>query len=118
MNAQTALIIAASMHSVQTLLVHSTVNVNLGFLEMEFPVQVRQVNFIASLVIFLFYDQYLLFLDIDECSTNPCGLNAACADKEGSFDCQCNAGFSGDGFSCTGNQASCLQLKYLFGAKN
>ena len=56
MNAQTALIIAASMHSVQTLLVHSTVNVNLGFLEMEFPVQVRQVNFIASLVIFLFYD--------------------------------------------------------------
>jgi hypothetical protein len=111
-------ILVASTLLVLTKKVLLIVNVMLGFLEMEFPVQVRQVNFIASLVIFLFYDQYLLFLDINECLTNPCGLNAACADKEGSFDCQCNTGFSGDGFSCTGNQASCLRLKYLFGAKN
>ena len=54
MNAQTTLIIATSMHSVQTLLVHLTVNVKLGFLEMEFPVQVIQINFITI------YNSFLL----------------------------------------------------------
>ena len=43
----------------------------------------------------------LVFLDIDECSFNPCDVNANCTDNEGSFDCQCKHGFSGDGLNCT-----------------
>ena len=41
------------------------------------------------------------FEDIDECLNTPCNSNANCTDNEGSFDCQCNAGFSGDGLNCT-----------------
>jgi hypothetical protein len=41
------------------------------------------------------------FPDIDECSRNPCHNNANCTDHEGSFECHCNIGFSGNGLNCT-----------------
>ena len=45
---------------------------------------------------------YGYFSDIDECATNTdnCNENALCTDVEGSFECVCNTGFSGDGVSC------------------
>ncbi|XP_028413932.1 fibrillin-1-like [Dendronephthya gigantea] len=40
--------------------------------------------------------------DKDECAIDdPCGLNAACNNIDGSFTCVCNPGFSGDGLTCT-----------------
>ena len=51
---------------------------------------------------FFFHDYYLLFLDINECLTNPCGSNASCTDNEGSFVCKCGVGYSGNGFVCSG----------------
>ncbi|CAB4015477.1 nidogen-2 isoform X2 [Paramuricea clavata] len=39
--------------------------------------------------------------DIYECLMNPCHVNARCTDSEGSFVCQCDVGFSGDGISCS-----------------
>ena len=43
-------------------------------------------------------------LDIDECVTDlPCSSDAQCTNIEGSFMCECNSGFDGDGFNCTGN---------------
>ena len=43
--------------------------------------------------------------DINECivDTNNCDVNAACINTVGSFLCECNPGFSGDGTSCQGN---------------
>ena len=42
-------------------------------------------------------------LDIDECVTDsPCSTNAECTNTEGSFVCECNMGFDGDGYNCTG----------------
>ena len=43
-------------------------------------------------------------LDIDECSVmmDICHADANCTDMEGSFTCQCNNGFIGDGINCTG----------------
>ena len=41
--------------------------------------------------------------DLNECNnavTNNCHENATCTNKEGSFSCQCNEGFIGDGVSC------------------
>ena len=42
--------------------------------------------------------------DIDECSTNShgCDVNAVCSNTVGSYVCACKAGFTGDGFTCTG----------------
>ena len=43
-------------------------------------------------------------IDINECNGtgNDCHINATCDDTIGSFECDCNAGFIGDGVNCTG----------------
>ena len=44
----------------------------------------------------------LFFLDINECkSANPCDDNASCSNNVGSYVCQCNNGFVGDGKTCS-----------------
>ena len=44
-----------------------------------------------------------LFADNDECSpTSPCHADATCVNNPGSYECNCNPGYSGNGFSCTG----------------
>ena len=42
--------------------------------------------------------------DVNECSrgTSRCSSNGTCTDTIGSYTCSCNAGFSGDGFTCQG----------------
>ena len=44
------------------------------------------------------------YLDIDECTSDPCDGNANCTNTKRSFVCECNVGFSGDGFDCTGKK--------------
>ena len=54
---------------------------------------------------FFFLNRKLLYLtDINVCLPSPCDPNAVCQNTIGSleFSCRCNAGFIGDGFSCTG----------------
>ena len=45
-----------------------------------------------------------LVADINECleGTHICDSNAACDNDDGSYDCSCNTGYTGDGFSCSG----------------
>jgi len=47
--------------------------------------------------------------DTDECASNNggCDTNAACSNNLGSFTCVCNTGYTGDGFSCTGDKKTC-----------
>jgi len=42
-------------------------------------------------------------VDVDECElgTDDCDSNATCTNTEGSYDCTCNAGYEGDGVTCT-----------------
>ena len=50
------------------------------------------------------------FTDINECSDDPCDSNADCMNTEGSFLCQCQNGFNGDGFACTGKHLFYIQI--------
>ena len=49
---------------------------------------------------------FLLYshIDIDECETSSvmCASNASCMNMDGSYECTCDSGYSGDGLSCTG----------------
>ena len=44
-------------------------------------------------------------VDINECDLDldNCDENAACTNTDGSFTCECNHGFSGNGTLCQGN---------------
>ena len=64
---------------------------------------------------------FFFSLDIDECSTNShsCDVNAVCSNNVGSYACACKAGFTGDGYTCTGepfksNVNVCLICLFLF----
>ena len=46
----------------------------------------------------------LIVIDLNECDLNydGCDGNATCNDTDGSYECTCNDGYTGDGFSCSG----------------
>uniref|UniRef100_A0A7N8YPF2 Nidogen 2a (osteonidogen) n=1 Tax=Mastacembelus armatus TaxID=205130 RepID=A0A7N8YPF2_9TELE len=48
---------------------------------------------------------------IDECSSSPCHVNARCINGMGSFQCQCQPGFYGDGFHCTQQEGQTVRPK-------
>ena len=57
-----------------------------------------------SLLFLLFYNYFLLYEDLDECTsqTHDCPANGLCTNVEGSFQCECQSGFTGDGKTCDG----------------
>ena len=54
---------------------------------------------------------YISPVDLDECGvgTASCDPNSDCVDTDGSYDCICRAGYTGDGrLSCAGMHAGYL----------
>ena len=52
-----------------------------------------------------YWGSVLIFTDVDECAmgTATCHVRATCSDivgGEDSYNCTCNSGYIGDGFSC------------------
>ena len=43
-----------------------------------------------------------LIEDIDECVSSPCHPNATCTNENGTFTCECDTGYTGNGYSCQG----------------
>lgn len=45
-------------------------------------------------------------IDIDECKAgaSDCDMNADCTNTEGSYNCTCQPGYTGNGTTCTGWQ--------------
>ena len=51
------------------------------------------------------HSNFIFFwIDINECLEDPCHSNATCHNTEGSYVCWCDAGFTGNGTSCTSMQ--------------
>ena len=52
--------------------------------------------------------------DIDECKTqtDDCDDNAGCTNTIGSYTCDCNNGYAGDGKSCNGKFFTSYYIKY------
>ena len=51
----------------------------------------------------LLYNSFVISSsDINECllDIHECDVNATCNNTIGDYDCQCNTGFEGDGFTC------------------
>ena len=58
----------------------------------------------------------LVIADINECHNVSCGENATCTDEVGNYSCECDSGFTGDGYNCTGMIHSCTkQTVYYHG---
>lgn len=59
---------------------------------------------------------FTLFLDINECLTNngACPVNARCINVIGGTRiCNCNAGYTGDGLTCTGEKVMVFQISSI-----
>ena len=58
----------------------------------------------------------IFFSDIDECSlgSDNCDVNAQCINEMGTFSCECNAGFTGDGVTCIGKITRITMLHVFF----
>lgn len=50
--------------------------------------------------------QHDVVFDSNECSSDPCHEDATCLDLDGSYTCECNDGFVGDGFSCKNHNST------------
>ena len=60
--------------------------------------------------------KYFHISDNDECKSgnNNCNANAKCTNTVGSFDCNCNSGFSGNGVDCEGDMGYFFQINPCF----
>ena len=66
---------------------------------------------------YIFLTLELSFIDVDECmiNTHNCDINAVCNNTEGSHNCTCKPGYSGDGISsCTGNNVFLFLVVYIY----
>ena len=78
------------------------------------------------LFIYLFiFDSFSKFIefwiiDINECLSNNggCDINALCTNTIGNFNCSCNPGYSGNGFSCSGMNFWSLDFFFFFWIQN
>lgn len=98
MSAAREMIIAAQMQIARIHKDRSLALVNQVIVEMESLVMV-QSSFLHQIYCIDVYT------DINECTTHTdnCSTNAQCTNTAGGFTCKCNAGYQGDGVTCTGN---------------
>ena len=81
----------------------------LGSLEMESHVKVPHFCYCIVLLENVGYSA-----DLNECVSNPCHVNATCADTQGSFICTCNDGFTGDGLTCQSESLKSLTEVFFY----
>ena len=92
-------IIVLIMVTVLILMVATTVHAILDTLEMVSTAQVCVYTFMNAIIYILIF-----VVDINECLQSPsvCHSNATCNDNDGSYECMCKEGYTGDGKICIG----------------
>ena len=76
----------------------TSAHVTLDTMEMDLPATVSMLLIFVSI--------YNSVADTDECGKkelNQCHYKATCHDNDGSYECSCHQGFTGNGFICSGN---------------
>ena len=55
-------------------------------------------------IVIIVYNPYILIVDVDECANNTdiCNADANCTNSNGSYSCECNTGYEGNGTTCDG----------------
>ena len=48
------------------------------------------------------------FVDINECADAPCSNKANCTNTPGSYVCECQTGYEGNGKNCTGKTGALI----------
>ena len=56
-----------------------------------------------KLTVFFATTLSVAIVDVNECDEGPCDQYSSCTNTEGSFECTCEAGFTGSGQDCNGN---------------
>ena len=61
--------------------------------------------YMSSVLIVLIQDMNYLLPDVDECllERHECHADADCTNGNGTHQCHCRHGYSGDGLNCKGN---------------
>jgi len=98
----------------------SHVNVMMDILGMVFIVMVMNSSFYFIWFFFGSFESHMTnncfknSLDINECAlgTHNCSTQATCTNIQGSFICQCNDGYEGNGTSCSG--MNYFYISFLF----
>ena len=93
------------IHFVIILMEVTFVFVSLDFMMLETIVKVL-FSFYFLLFYFILTFEWI-WIDYDECQNqhggNDCSTFSTCINTPGSYECECNPGFTGDGVSCEGS---------------
>ena len=106
------LMVAMSVHAgkdtlamEQSALVYNTCIISCYIAHIIITAHIYSTNILCGDVSLTLY-MYIL-TDIDECMEySPCDVNATCNNTIGSFNCECNIGYSGDGMNCSSTSPS------------
>ena len=98
MNVLPTLQYVTRMQCVSTLWAVRSVSASLAIKEMEPLAQV------GTEVVFIDVCYYIVLIckEINECfeGLDMCASNATCTNTEGDYNCSCDTGYNGDGFTC------------------
>ena len=50
------------------------------------------MDFLSAMLFYI----YIITVDMNDCSPNPCQNGGTCTDKVAGFNCECTAGYNGD----------------------
>ena len=71
----------------------------------------------SSLIYFVTCHIFLIFIDIDDCAsqTHDCSSKGECINMDGSYQCECQPGFTGNGKTCNGRSRiyDCVFINFV-----